>query len=133
MEFEKEEPWDFFPPLFPRNKFAFRAYKRLNVFALARLTTHPERRLCACHPHLRVIYTADRAVSTQSVLTQFPATDREGLKASDWPARRRLEPTTRPDWPSATPLRSDPADSTGRHITSDCRTAGHVIKFIAIF
>lgn len=133
VEFEKEEPWDFFPPLFPRNKFAFRACKRLNVFALARLTTHPERRLCACHPHLRVIYTADRAVSTQSVLTQFPATDREGLKASDWPARRRLEPTTRPDWPSATPLRSDPADSTGRHITSDCRTAGHVIKFIAIF
>lgn len=32
VEFEKEEPWDFFPPLFPRNKFAFRAYKRLNVF-----------------------------------------------------------------------------------------------------
>lgn len=51
VEFEKEEPWDFFPPLFPRNKFAFRACKRLNVFALARLTTHPERRLCACHPH----------------------------------------------------------------------------------
>lgn len=79
-EFEKEEPWDFFPPLFPRNKFAFRACKRLNVFALARLTTHPERRLCACHPHLRVIYTADRAVSTQC-LNPIPCNRSRGVES----------------------------------------------------
>lgn len=91
---------------FLRNKFAFRAYKRLNVF---HALTHSPRPpfVCACTSPTPSHHLHGRSsrFQVQTVLTQFSATDREGLKASDWPARCRLEPITRPDWPNATPLR----------------------------